>query len=188
MKNLLVCLLITSTSFAGAQKPAATSQAPAKKSIQSGGQSERPSREQVLKLLDVLQIRDSLQLTLDAMKAQMKNGTVEMFREKVPSPTPEQLKSINAIVDEAFAEVATDDLIRDVAPIYQRHLTRGDVAALISFYSSPVGQKLRREQPAIMKESMEATSANQQQKMERLLAKVEVRVQQLVEADQKKPQ
>ena len=185
MKSLVVCTIIICSSLVVGQN-APTKKAPASPSAQSSARGEHPSTEQVLKLLDLLQVRDSLQFTLDTMKAQMKNGAVESFRDRVPSPTPDQLKSINHIVDEAFSEISMDDLIRDVVPVYQKHLTRGDVQALITFYSSPVGQKLRREQPAIMKESMQATSANQQQKMERLLAKVEVRIQQLVEADQKK--
>ncbi len=41
-------------------------------------------------------------------------------------------------------------------PIYQRHLTKTDLDAVISFYASPVGQKLLKEQPAMMAESMQA--------------------------------
>jgi uncharacterized protein len=188
MKTVLMCLLFTWSSLCGAQNSPAPGKASAQAPAQGAAASEHPSQEQVLKLLDLLQVRDSLQFTLDAMKTQMKNGAVEMFREKVPVPTSDQLKSIDSIVDQAFGEISMDDLIHDVIPVYQKHLTRSDVAALLSFYSSPVGRKIRREQPAIMKESMQATSANQQQKMERLLAKVEVRVQQLVEAQQNKPQ
>ena len=186
MKKTIVCMFIFWCGVVAAQQPSTRRKASATSAAQGSVRNQHPSTEQVLKLLDLLQIRDSLQFTLDAMKAQMKNGTVENFREKVPSPTADQLRRINAIVDDAFRELSMDDLIHDLVPIYQKHLTRGDVQALVTFYSSPVGQKLRREQPAIMKESMQATSANQQQKMERLLAKVEVQIQQLVDADQKK--
>lgn len=180
MKTLTIVLIFITIAacLASAQKEPAA--APAAKP-KPQAQSEKPSAAQVMKLLDMLQIRDSLQITLDAMKAQMKNGSAEMVREKIPSPTPDQMKAINNIVDEAFAEISMDDMIRDIVPIYQKHLTRSDVSALIAFYSSPVGQKLRREQGAMMRESMEATSAGQRQKMEALLAKVEIRLQQLVE-------
>lgn len=180
MKTLTVLVLFTIIPgcMASAQKaPAAAPAAKPKAQVQS----EKPSAAQVMKLLDMLQIRDSLQITLDAMKAQMKNGSAEMVREKIPAPTPDQLKAINDIVDQAFAEISMDDMIRDIVPIYQKHLTRSDVSALIAFYSSPVGQKLRREQGAMMRESMQATSAGQQQKMEALLAKVELRLEQLIE-------
>lgn len=161
------------------------STAEAKSSPQAGAQSERPTREQIVKLLDLLQIRDNLQLTLDTEKGQLKNGAVETFREKVPVPSPDQLRKINQIVEEAFGEISMDDLISDVIPVYQRHLTRADVTALINFYSSPAGQRIRREQPAIMRESMQASGAAQQQKMELLLAKIEARMQMLVDEEQK---
>ncbi|HST79790.1 MAG TPA: DUF2059 domain-containing protein, partial [Verrucomicrobiae bacterium] len=159
------------------------SPAPSKPAVQS----EKASEAQILKLLDMLQIRDNLQITLNAMKTQMQHGSEEMLREKIARPTDEQIKSVDKIVDEEFAKISMDDLVRDVVPIYQRHLTRSDVAALIAFYSSPVGQKLRREQPDMMKESMEATSAGQREKMEQLLARVEIRLEQFIETEQGKP-
>ena len=96
---------------------------------------------------------DSLALTLDAMKEQMKIGALQAFREKVENPSPEQINSVNAIVDDEFKKIGMEDLIKDVVPIYQKHLSRSDVEAVIRFYPSPVGQKIRREQPAMARES-----------------------------------
>ena len=41
-------------------------------------------------------------------------------------------------------------------PIYQRHLTKTDLDAVIAFYSSPVGQRLLKETPVITSEAMKA--------------------------------
>jgi hypothetical protein len=144
------------------------------------------SREQIMKLLDVLQVPDSLALTLDAMKEQMKIGALQAFREKVENPSPEQIKSVNAIVDDEFKKIGMEDLIKDVVPIYQKHLSRSDVEAVIRFYSSPVGQKIRREQPAMARESLQATAAGQRGKMELLLAKLDLRIEQLIQNEEKK--
>lgn len=185
MRVLIICFFyFLSCSLAHAQKSVAPIH-PATQKKQAT--SEKASEAQILKLLDMLQIRDNLQITLDAMKTQMQHGSEEMLREKIARPTKEQIKSVDKIVDEEFGKISMDDLVRDVVPIYQRHLTRSDVAALIAFYSSPVGQKLRREQPAMMKESMEATSAGQREKMEQLLARVEIRLEQFIETEQGKP-
>jgi hypothetical protein len=145
-----------------------------------------PSAEQVMKLLELLQVRDSLQVTLDAVKKQMRNSAEDQFREKILDPSPEQLKSLQAIVDETFGDLSADDMIKDVVPVYQKHLTRSDVRALVAFYSSPAGQKILREQPAMIRESMEAAGASQQKKMEKVLAKLDLRVQQLIEQEQGK--
>ncbi len=184
MKKLVVILSILS--FCGAVFAQKKSAAPQAQKAAAPAQSERPSAEQVLKLLNLMQIKDSLQLTLDTMKTQMKSEAEATFREKIPVPTVAELRSINNIVDEAFAEISMDDLIRDVVPVYQKHLSRSDVAALITFYSSPVGQRLRREQPAMMRETMEATSAGQQQKLESLLQKIDLRMEQLIQAEQQR--
>jgi len=145
------------------------------------------SREQIMKLLDMLQVPESLAMTLDAMKEQMKVGALQMFSEKVAHPSPAQVQSVNAIVDEEFKKIGMEDLIQDVVPIYQKHLTRSDVEAVIRFYSSPVGQKIRREQPAMARESLEATSAGQRGKMELLLAKLDLRIEQLIQNEERKP-
>ena len=39
-------------------------------------------------------------------------------------------------------------------PIYQKHLTQEDIAALNKFYDSPAGKKMIKVQPLIMQESM----------------------------------
>ena len=47
-----------------------------------------------------------------------------------------------------------DEMVDAMVPIYQRHLSHEDIEAILAFYSSPVGQKLLREQPAVMQEGM----------------------------------
>ena len=147
---------------------------------------EKPTQEQVLKLLELLQVRDNMQISVDAMKEQVRGTAEQSFREKFPNPTAEQLKAVQGIVDGVFQELVLDDLIRDVVPVYQRHLTRGDVQAIIAFYSSPAGRKILREQPAMIRESMHATAAAQQKKMELLLVKLDLRMQQLIQSEQNK--
>ena len=189
MRILTNCILsFMMCGLMNAQNSVQKSSAPAQPSTaKKAAQSEKATEAQVLKLLDMLQIRDNLKITLDAMKTQMQHGSEQMLKEKIAKPTDAQIKTVNQIVDEEFAKISMDDLVHDVVPIYQRHLTKSDVAALIAFYSSPVGQKLRREQPAMMKESMEATSAGQREKMEQLLARVELRLEQFIETEQGKP-
>jgi hypothetical protein len=105
-------------------------------------------------------------------------GAEQNFRDRIPNATPEQLKHVNTIVDESFTELKLDDLMKNLVPIYQKHLTRADVQAVITFYTSPVGQKLRREQPAMMRETMEANAATQRVKLEAVLAKMDIRIEQ----------
>jgi uncharacterized protein len=70
-------------------------------------------------------------------------------------------------------------LINAIIPIYQRHLTKTDIEEMIRFYSSPVGQKLLREQPQIIQESMQAGAAVQQKRMDEMNAKIQERLQEM---------
>jgi uncharacterized protein len=168
------------------QSPAPTKPAGKPQTARPAAIDGPPSAEQVMKLLELLQVRDSLQVTLDAVKKQMRNSAEDQLREKIINPSPEQLKSLQNIVDETFGDLSADDMIKDVIPVYQKHLTRSDVRALVAFYSSPAGQKILREQPAMVRESMEAAGTSQQKKMEKVLAKLDLRVQQLIEQEQGK--
>jgi len=49
-----------------------------------------------------------------------------------------------------------NEMLQAMVPVYQRHFTKGDVNALIAFYSSPTGQKMLHELPSIMSEAMES--------------------------------
>lgn len=185
--TVLLSSTITFSPFVSGQQAPAPAKTPDKpQTARPAATDGPPSAEQVLKLLDLLQVRDSLQVTLEAVRKQLRNSAEEQFREKIFNPSPEQLKSLEAIVDDAFGDLSAEDMIKDVVPVYQKHLTRSDVRALVAFYSSPAGQKILREQPAMVRESMQAAGASQQKKMEKVLAKLDLRVQQLIEQEEGK--
>jgi hypothetical protein len=48
-----------------------------------------------------------------------------------------------------------DDMLEAMVPAYQKHFTKGDMDALTSFYSSPAGQKVMREMPGLVADTME---------------------------------
>lgn len=187
MKKKLLLLVVAACAMAlgqsssapvSGQSPSATQK---KKATPATEAAEKPTQEQVLKLLELLRVRESLQIALDAMKEQVRATAEQSLRESVPQPSTEQLRQLNAIVDGVFKELVLDDLLQDVVPVYQKHLTRADVEAVIAFYSSPAGKKIMREQPAMIRESMQATRAGQQKKMELLLVKLDARMRELIQ-------
>ena len=48
-----------------------------------------------------------------------------------------------------------DEVLQSMVPVYQKHFSKGDIEAIVAFYSAPAGQKLLREMPAMMAESMQ---------------------------------
>ncbi|HTS09359.1 MAG TPA: DUF2059 domain-containing protein [Candidatus Eisenbacteria bacterium] len=115
-----------------------------------------PSKEQVLKFLDILRVKSQLTLYFNGVAKEAKLGAEEGFKRKVPDATPAQLAEVDEFAEKLFQGMPIDEMVDAMVPIYQRHLTRADIDGIMAFYSSPVGQKLQQEQPAMMQEGMKA--------------------------------
>ena len=179
---LLVLLAVAAPLYAQQSVAEAARQAKAKP---EGLAADAPTRDQVMKLLDLLQIRKSMSLMMDGMKQAMKQGAQETFRERVPNPTPKQLEALNGMVDDLMADMPLDEMIEAMVPIYRRHLSKTDVDEVIRFYSSAVGQKLLREQPQMIQEGMQAGGEIQQKRMDQMMAKIRERTEKMAEEEEK---
>jgi hypothetical protein len=142
---------------------------------------DAPTRDQVLTLLDLVQARQTMVDAMENVKQMMQNSAEESFRQKVPNATPKQIKALRGIFDEV-TKAPLDEMINAVISIYQRHLTKTDVEELIRFYSSPVGQKLLREQPQIMRESMQAGAEIQRKRVDEIQARLREHMDELMNA------
>lgn len=58
--------------------------------------------------------------------------------------------------EEAKNLMDPNELMELIIPIYERNFTEEEIEGLIAFYKSPLGQKLVKEQPIILQESMRA--------------------------------
>jgi hypothetical protein len=125
---------------------------------------QQATKEQLTKLFEVMRIRDQLQSLMKSMPAmvqQQMQSQMKGITSQLPGGkpiTPEQQAAIDKLMtkymEKAFNIYPIDELLDDMAMIYQRHLSRTDVDAFIAFYQSPPGQHLLDAQPAIMKEYM----------------------------------
>jgi len=145
MKRLLfslgLCVLVAMPVFSAAQQ---------------AKDSEAPDKAEVVKFLDLMHARSQMVQALEGTAKQMKLGAEEGFKQKVPDATPEQLVKVDKLFDGLFASLPIDEMVDAIVPIYQKHLTKADLAAITAFYASPAGQKILTEMPAIMSESMQA--------------------------------
>ncbi len=73
-------------------------------------------------------------------------------------PTPQQQADLERLMNQYMQKALNiypiDEMLSDMGTIYQRHLSKTDVDALIAFYGSPAGQHLLDAQPVIMREYM----------------------------------
>ncbi len=123
---------------------------------QQTNDSEVPNKAEVVKFLDLMHARAQMVQTLDGLAKQMRIGAEQGFKEKVPDATPEQLAKVDKVFEGIFQSLPVDEMVDAIVPIYQKHLTKADLAAITAFYASPAGQKILKEMPAIMSEAMQA--------------------------------
>ena len=124
---------------------------------------QQPTKEQLAKLFELMRLHQQVQSVLTMTQSMMQQQLSAQTKERAgqlggDSLTSDQQAAIAKIADKymqkAFNILTIDELLDDMTAIYQRHISRSDVDALIAFYSTPAGQHLLDAQPAILKEYM----------------------------------
>ncbi len=76
-------------------------------------------------------------------------------------------------MDDMPEDFPIEDVLQVMIPVYQKHLTKGDVEVLTAFDSGPTGQKVLKEMPAITTEAMQASMGI----IQKMITRAEERVQ-----------
>ena len=159
--TLIAVLLVLLTARAAIfGQPSAVANAPA-------------SRQDVLKLFKVMHIHDEMRLVMDSMTKQQSALVHETMKKRYPQIAEERLEQFDAMMEESMKDLPVDAIIDDLIPVYQKHLTRTDVGAMNVFYSSPTGQKLLREMPAMTEESMQLSYGRMQKQMDAMMDRIQ---------------
>lgn len=166
--GIFLCLALTIPALA--QEPAAAA--------------DPPSKAEVVRFMELMQVKVRMAQVFDGMKAQARVGAEQGFKKRVPNPTPEQLKKVDAVADEMFTGFPIDEMIDAMVPIYQKHLSKSDLEAVTAFYSSAVGQKFIKEAPAMMSEAMQAGGEIARSRMSDLNVRLQKRIADLAKDDQ----
>jgi hypothetical protein len=117
------------------------------------------TKEDVEKYLHAVHMHQKLLQVAEAMAKPMHQMVHEQYlKEKDKCNLPPDFEArMDKILDESMKSMPWDRLIEQVmVPVYEKHFTKGDMDALVAFYSSPVGQKMWREMPKVMADSMKA--------------------------------
>jgi hypothetical protein len=126
------------------------------------------TKEDIQKLFTTMHIREQMRNIMDLMAKQSKQMAQDTLKKKIPDTSQKELDRLNAMMDQTMKGFDIDGMIDDIVPVYQRHLTKTDVAAMAGFYQTPTGQKMLREQPQMTAEAMQAV----QPRMEKMMATV----------------
>jgi len=131
------------------------------------------SREQILKLFEVMHIRQQMRSVMEGVMKQQSSLVRDSLKQRYPQITDEEMAHMHDVMLESMNELPVDGMLDDMIPVYQKHLTQPDVEAMITFYSSPTGQKLMQEMPAMTSEGMQAAYPRMQKQMEKVMQRVE---------------
>jgi hypothetical protein len=142
-----------------------------------------PSKEEVIRFMDLMQVRARMEQLLEGMKKGMKTGAAASFKLRLPAATPEQLARVDSVTETVFKDFPVDEIIDGIVPIYQKHLTKADLEAVIAFYSSAAGQKLLKEQPAMMAEGMQVGQDVMLRKLPDIEERLKTKVAQLADEE-----
>lgn len=124
---------------------------------QQSGANAPATKQDVEKFFQAFHMHHTLLRMAEAMSAPMHTMVhAEYLKDKEKCNYPPDFEArMDKILDEQMKSMPWDKLMQAIVPVYQRHFTKGDMAALTAFYSGPTGQKFIRETPALGAESME---------------------------------
>lgn len=110
----------------------------------------------VERYLQVMHSREMMNQMVDAMLKPMHKMIHDQYVQQKDNLPPDFEARMNKRMDDMMKDMPWQEMIDAMVPTYQKHLTKGDIDALVTFYSSPTGQKVLREMPGLMADSIDA--------------------------------
>jgi len=177
MRKLILALFLGVVCVASVSAQQATNDSPA-------------SKEDIERYLEVMHARDMMTKMVDAMSKPMHQMIHEQFEKDKAKLPPDFEARMDKMLDDEMKSFPWGEMLDAMVPVYQKHLTKGDVTALIAFYNSPTGQKVLREMPEVMQEAMEAVMPIMRRQMEAMTQRMQQEVAEMIKesgakADQK---
>ena len=145
---------------------------------QTSTNAEPATREDVQNLFSVLKLDRMMQVTMAAAADQMKANLPELMRQQNIEIPKEQL---DAMAEDIFHDYPMQAVLDSMVPVYQKHLTKADVANILAFYQTPTGQKMLNEMPQMSKEAMQAANPVMKEWMATMMQRMQDRAHSIVE-------
>jgi hypothetical protein len=117
---------------------------------------DAPSRDDVMLYLRTMRSHDMLQRTMQVQAETMRQLFRDMAQTDKGAVPADFDSKFKAAMEDLIKGMPADQIVEAMIPAYQKHFTRGDIEAMNAFYSSPVGQKVLQELPAVLQEGNQA--------------------------------
>jgi hypothetical protein len=117
---------------------------------------EPASKDDVILYLRTMHAHDMLEKTMQVQSKSMQQLVRDQVLKEKGSVPPEFDAHFKKTMDELVRGMPVDEITEAMIPAYQKHFTKSEIEAMNTFYSSPVGQKVLQELPAVMQEGAQA--------------------------------
>ena len=145
------------------------------------------TKEDIQRYFDVMHSREMMTKMVDAMTKPMHQMIHEQFMKDKDKLPPDFEERMNRMMDDNMRAFPWEEMLQAMVPVYQKHFTKGDVDALVAFYSAPTGQKMLREMPAIMAEAMESMMPLLRKQIDAMQQRMQQEVAQMIKDSEAKP-
>ena len=108
-------------------------------SSQPAGDEAPATREDIERLLTTLHLREQMRNIMDVSAKQSMEMMHDRLKKKTPDISQKDLERADAMADRVMKGFDLDGVLDDMIPVYQHHLTKSDVTAMLAFYATPTG-------------------------------------------------
>jgi hypothetical protein len=131
------------------------------------------TRDDIMSMFATMNLEAQTRQVMEQVMQQMRTMNREQIKKRRPEVTEEELARIDKESEEVAKGFPVNEMLEDMVPVYQKHLNKMDVDAIIAFYSSPTGKKMLREMPAMMSEGMQAAYPRMQRHLDAIMKRMD---------------
>ncbi len=113
------------------------------------------TKADVERYFQIVKSHDMMKKLMASMSQSLRQITHEQYLKHKDELPADYESKMTSRMDEMLDNMPWDELTEAMVPAYQKHFTKGDIDNLVAFYSSPTGERLLRELPSIVAESMQ---------------------------------
>jgi uncharacterized protein len=131
------------------------------------------TKEDIDRYLQAIHSQEMTKQMVQAMIPGMHQMMHDMYVKHQSELPPDYESKMSAMLDDMMKSMPMDEMMKAMVPVYQKHFTKGDIDSLVAFYTSPTGEKILHEMPAIMGEAMKSMSPIMTRYMETMQQRVQ---------------
>jgi hypothetical protein len=144
------------------------------------------TNEDIRRLFDAMHVQEQIRTSMEVMMTQQRRMIGDMMKKRNRRVTEDDVDRASESAQAFLRDFPLNEMVEDMIPVYQKHLTKTDVDVMAAFYASPTGQKLLREQPAMAGESMQAVAGRVQKALALAMDRAEQKAKEDADGDSDK--